>query len=65
MGLKNEHELQVTKEKRRILESRLAAARKESSENPRAHELSLRSLQRMIDQMTEEIASFEARSIVA
>ena len=63
MGLKNEQEVQVTREKLRILEIRLAAARQESSENPRAHELSLRSLKRMIDQMTEEIARFRARTI--
>ena len=63
MGLKSEHELQVTKEKRRILEERLAEARREPSDNPYAHELSLRSLQRMINQMTEEIARFEAQSI--
>ena len=63
MGLKNEQELQVTKDKLRILAERLAAARREPSDNPRAHELSLRSLRRMMNQMTEEIARFEAQAI--
>lgn len=63
MGLKNEHELRVTQEKLRVLEARLAVAREEPSENPRAHQLSLRSLERMINQMTEEIANFRELSV--
>ena len=64
MGLKNERELQVTREKLRLLEERLEAAGREPSENPRAHELSLRSLRRMINQLKEEIARFETRTVI-
>jgi len=39
MGLKDEHELEVTRGKLRVLEERLAAARTEPRDNPRAHEL--------------------------
>jgi len=63
VGLKNEHEVQVTRQKLRFLEDRLAAAREEPSERPRAHELSLSSLKRMINQMTEEIARFTSQSV--
>ncbi len=59
MGLKDKQELQATTAKLRILEERLEAARREPSDNPRAHELSLRSLSRMINQMKEDIARFE------
>ena len=64
MGLKNELELRVTRGKLRILEERLEAARLEISEDPRGHELSMRSLKRMINQMKEEIARFEAHAIL-
>lgn len=63
MGLKNEHELRVTQEKLRVLEARLAVAREEASENPRSHQLSIRSLERMIGQMAEEIANFREVSV--
>lgn len=63
MGLKDEHELQVTRGKLRVLEDRLEAARRETSADPRGHELSLRSLKRMINQMKEEIARFEAQTV--
>ena len=63
MGLKDEHELEVTRGKLRVLEERLAAARTEPPDNPRAHELSLRSLTRMINQLKEEIARFQAHAI--
>jgi hypothetical protein len=63
MSLKDDHELQVTRGKLRILEERFAAARQEVSDNPRAHELSLRSLKRTINQLKEEIARFQARGV--
>ena len=62
MGLKDEHELSVTRHKLRLLEERLAAARQETAESPRAHELSMRSLKRIINQLKEEIARFEAHA---
>jgi hypothetical protein len=63
MGLKNKRELEATKEKLRIIEERLEAARREPSDNPRAHELSLRSLSRMFNQLKEEIARFETQTV--
>jgi hypothetical protein len=63
MGLKDEHELRVTRDKLRRLEERLEAARRETSDNPRGHELSMRSLKRMINQMKEEIARFQTQAI--
>jgi hypothetical protein len=63
MGLKDERELEVTRGKLRVLEERLAAARTEPRDNPRAHELSLRSLTRMINQRKEEITRFQAHAI--
>lgn len=64
MGLKNKRELQATKEKLRILEQRLEAARREPSDNPRAHELSIQSLRRMFNQLKEEVARFETQTVV-
>jgi uncharacterized membrane protein YccC len=64
MGLKNNRELQATKEKLRILEQRLEAARQEPSDSPRAHELSLKSLRRIFNQLKEEIARFETHTVV-
>jgi hypothetical protein len=63
MGLKDERELAVTRGKLRVLEERLAVARTEPRDNPRAHELSLRSLTRMINQLKEEIARFQAHAV--
>jgi L-lactate utilization protein LutC len=64
MGLKNKRELQTTKQKLRILEARLEAARREPSDNPRAHELSQQSLRRMCNQLKEEIARFETQTVL-
>jgi len=63
MELKNERELAVTYRKLRLLEDRLEESRKEPSDDGGAHELSQRSLRRMINQLTEEIARFEARAV--
>lgn len=63
MELKDELELEVTRSKLKILEERFAASRLEPSQNPQLKQLSLRSLKRMINQLTEEIVRFESRSI--
>jgi hypothetical protein len=63
MGLQGRHELEVTRRKLRLLEERLTAARTEPRDTPRGHELSLRSLTRMINQLKEAIARFEAHAI--
>ena len=61
MSLMNEQELSVTREKLRMLEESYAAARQDASGSRHAQELELRSLQRLINQLREEIARFEAR----
>ncbi len=63
MELKNEREVNVTLEKLRLLENRLAESKKEPSNDPHGRALSQRSLQRMINQMKEEIARFKAHSV--
>jgi hypothetical protein len=60
MELKNEHELNVTRGKLRLLEERLQQSRTEHSSNPRSQALSQRSLQRLINQMKEEIVRYQA-----
>ncbi len=62
MELKDEHELQVTRRKLRVLEERYDASRREPSENARVQELSLRSLKRMINQLQEEVSRFESHA---
>lgn len=63
MELKDEQEVSVTRRKLRLLEDCLAESQKEPSNDPMGHELSQRSIQRMINQMKEEIARFEARTV--
>ena len=64
MDLKDEQELNVTRQKLRILEESYEASRREPTDNPHIDELSLRSLKRMINQLKEEIARYEARKPV-
>jgi hypothetical protein len=61
MELKDEREVEVTRDKLRSLEARYQAVKGEPGENSHIQELTLRSLKRMINQMKEEIARFEAR----
>ncbi len=63
MELKDEHELEVTQRKLTLLDERLKQSRSEPSANPRGQALSQRSLQRMINQMKEEIARFRAHAV--
>jgi hypothetical protein len=60
MELKDERELEVTREKLQSLEARYQAVKQDSGEDAHIQELTLRSLKRMINQMKEEIARFEA-----
>ncbi len=60
MELKDQRELEATRAKLRLLEQRYEASRTETEPNARVKELSLRSLKRMINQLKEEIARFEA-----
>ena len=60
MTLKNNTELANTREKLRELEDRYASRLRETPANSHVHELTLRSLKRLINQLKEEIARFEA-----
>ena len=60
MELKDEREVEVTREKLRSLELRYQAVAADSEKDAHIQELTLRSLRSMINQMKEEIARFEA-----
>jgi hypothetical protein len=61
MELKDEREVEVTREKLRSLELRYQKVNEDSEKDAHIQELTLRSLRSMINQMKEEIARFEAR----
>ena len=60
MTLESKRELE--EEKLRALEQQYAATQAAPADNEYARELTLRSLQRTINQLKEEIARFEART---
>jgi len=55
-------ELNVTRKKLQMLEELFAKEERTPTDNPFVKELSQRSLKRMIHQLKEEIARFEARA---
>ncbi len=61
MELKDEREVEVTREKLRSLETRYQAVSQDPGDDAHIQELTLGSLKRLINQMKEEIARFEAR----
>lgn len=61
MELKDEREVEVTREKLRSLKARYQAVSQDLGDDAHIQELTLRSLKRLINQMKEEIARFEAR----
>jgi hypothetical protein len=61
MTLANSAELLNTQTKLRELKTRYDELRLDLSEDPRIRRLTLLSLKRMINQLTEEIARFESR----
>ena len=61
MELNDEREVEVTREKLRSLEARYQAASQDPGADVHIQELTLRSLKRLINQMKEEIARYEAR----
>lgn len=61
MSLKNERELEATREKLKLLEERYDANLREKVGDQHVRELSMRSLKRLINQLKEEIARFESR----
>ncbi len=60
MILKNKLELSVTREKLAELQEQYEATQKETGGNKSARDLTLRSLKKLINQLTEEIARYEA-----
>jgi hypothetical protein len=60
MAITTAHQLAVTQEKLRGLEAHLAQARQKTLPGDHLAQLSLRSVVRMINQMKEEIARYEA-----
>ena len=65
MNLQSERELEVTREKLRLLEECYEQERREPDGDAHVQELTLRSLKRMINQLKEEIVRFESRAAVA
>ena len=61
MNLQSQRELEATREKLRLLEERYAANKREPGGDQHVRELSMRSLNRLINQLKEEIVRFEAR----
>jgi len=62
MELRDERQVQNTREKLRILEERCEAVRRDPAGNAHVQDLTLRSLKRLINQLKEEIARFEAHT---
>lgn len=60
MKLRDDIELANTKEKLAELEKRYAALRADKDENPRVRELTMLSFKKLINQLKEEIAWYEA-----
>lgn len=62
MTLQSQRELDGTREKLRLLEDRYEANKGGQDGDEHVRELSSRSLKRLINQLKEEIARFEARA---
>jgi hypothetical protein len=62
MMLKDDLELEVTKEKLAGLQKLYESSSRDKSGNLCTRELSLRSLKKLINQLTEEILRYEARA---
>jgi uncharacterized small protein (DUF1192 family) len=60
MTLQNQRELEATQTKLKRLEQRYEAAAREQAGDKHVHELSMRSLKQLINQLKEEIARFES-----
>ena len=64
MELTSWREVENTRAKLKRLEDRFETSRKEPGKNAIVKDLSLRSLKRLMNQLKEEIARFEARAKV-
>ena len=62
MELRDETQARNTREKLRILEDRFEAVRQDPAGNAHVQELTLRSLKRIINQLKEELARFQAHA---
>lgn len=60
MILQSQHELDNTREKLRMLEQHYERKRNEPADDEHLRELTMRSLKKMINQLKEEIARYEA-----
>jgi len=64
MSLQGHRELELAREKLRLLEERYEANQREQGADEHVRELTMRSLKRLINQLKEEIARFESRRTV-
>jgi hypothetical protein len=62
MNLQSARELQTTREKLGLLQAHYNARLQDEGGDTYVRELSLRSLKKMINQLTEEIARYEAHA---
>jgi hypothetical protein len=61
MTLQSQRELEVTREKPKLLEERYEANKHEQDGDEHVRELTMRSLKQLINQLKEKIARFESR----
>ena len=61
MNLQSQRESDATREKLSLLKQRFDTIQQQSAGDDHVRELTLRSLKRLINQLTEEITRFEAR----
>ncbi|NQU24587.1 MAG: hypothetical protein HQ567_25170 [Candidatus Nealsonbacteria bacterium] len=62
MKLLSQRELNATREKLRLREQRYDAIQAQSADDEHVQKLTLRSLKKLINQLTEEIARFEGHA---
>jgi hypothetical protein len=62
MSIQSTRQLENTRRKLQMLESRLQELDAEPVVNPRTRELTKRSLKKLVNQLKEEIARFESRA---
>ena len=63
MSIQSTRQLANTRRKLQMLETRLQELDSEPVANPRTRELTRRSLKKLANQLTEEIARFESRAL--
>lgn len=62
MSIESRRELELTQDKLKLLEERLAVLVQQPEANRRAHEWLVRSVTQTINQLKEEIARFQSRA---